>query len=448
MKKDNKTVIISCAGMGKRLGIGSTKALVEVCGKPIIIRTLEQLKDVKDVRVVVGYQAEKVISLVRNYRDDVIFVFNDQYRTTGTAGSVSLALDGAKEYIMTVDGDLLVHPNDMKKLLEYDGEFVCGSEIESDDPVKLSVNTNGEVEKFSREEGQYEWTGVCCIKSVRLQKSNHHVYQMIEPLLPIKHLEIRCREIDTINDFYRAEKWIRSQYGSNITVGILGGMGSYATKDVFRDYLEKFPAEKEWDRPRLIIDNNCTMPSRVRAILYNEKKEELVSSISDSIKNLLNAGATDIFLDCNTSHVFLREILSNSESLKLYVHDMIGETASYCHKLGIKEAYLLASEGTILSNIYKDNFDRFNIKLNFSENDFVRVRGFIEAVKTNTINEEIRKEYIAFINSKAEDNIILGCTELPVLYNECTEKTSKNIINPSSIVLDNIRDKFLSIKKN
>ena len=56
------------------------------------------------------------------------------------------------------------------------------------------------------------------------------------------------------------------------TIGILGGMGSYATVDLFRRLVDAFPAEKEWDRPRIIIDNNCTMPSRVRAILYNEKR--------------------------------------------------------------------------------------------------------------------------------------------------------------------------------
>ena len=58
-----------------------------------------------------------------------------------------------------------------------------------------------------------------------------------------------------------------------MVVGILGGMGSYATVDFFRRLIEAFPAEKEWDRPRVIIDNNCTMPSRVRAILYHENEE-------------------------------------------------------------------------------------------------------------------------------------------------------------------------------
>ena len=34
------------------------------------------------------------------------------------------------------------------------------------------------------------------------------------------------------------------------TIGIVGGMGSYATLDFFRRILDAFPAEKEWDRPR------------------------------------------------------------------------------------------------------------------------------------------------------------------------------------------------------
>lgn len=72
----SRTVIISCAGMGNRLGLGSTKALVDIDGKPLIIRHLEMLEEERDIRVVVGYQAEKVIDVVRKYREDILFVFN------------------------------------------------------------------------------------------------------------------------------------------------------------------------------------------------------------------------------------------------------------------------------------------------------------------------------------------------------------------------------------
>ena len=59
-------------------------------------------------------------------------------------------------------------------------------------------------------------------------------------------------------------------------IGVLGGMGTYATINLFKQYAKVFPAEKEWDRPRIIIDNRCTMPSRVRAFLYNENVDELI----------------------------------------------------------------------------------------------------------------------------------------------------------------------------
>ena len=50
----SKTIVISCAGMGTRLGIGSTKALIDIDGKPLMIRQLELLKDYDDIRVVMG----------------------------------------------------------------------------------------------------------------------------------------------------------------------------------------------------------------------------------------------------------------------------------------------------------------------------------------------------------------------------------------------------------
>lgn len=42
-RPEKTTVIICCAGMGTRLGIGTTKALIDISGVPLIIRQLELL---------------------------------------------------------------------------------------------------------------------------------------------------------------------------------------------------------------------------------------------------------------------------------------------------------------------------------------------------------------------------------------------------------------------
>lgn len=76
----------------------------------------------------------------------------------------------------------------------------------------------------------------------------------------------------------------------DFTIGILGGMGTFATINIFKQYADVFKAEKEWDRPRILIDNRCTMPSRVRAFLYGEKTKQLVLEIVDSIRCLMESG--------------------------------------------------------------------------------------------------------------------------------------------------------------
>lgn len=211
----SRTVIISCAGMGNRLGLGTTKALVEVEGKPLIMHHLEKLKDEKDIRVVVGYQAEKVIEAVRTYRKDIVFVFNHNYRETGTGASVALAAQYANEYILSLDGDLLIHPDDMKKVLECEHEFVSGGVPDTDDPWMLQTYKDGEkefVSAFSKNVGNYEWNGITQIKSAKVKNGQGHVFQLIEPYLPLPFMEIRTREVDTINDYERAVKWVRNGY--------------------------------------------------------------------------------------------------------------------------------------------------------------------------------------------------------------------------------------------
>lgn len=211
----SRTIIISCAGMGNRLGLNTTKALVDVDGKALIVRHLELLEDEKDIRVVVGYQAEKVIDTVRKYRKDVTFVFNHDFRKTGTGASVVLASRYANEYILSLDGDLLVHPDDMKKILECEHEFIGGGPVETDDPWMLQTyEENGKewVSAFSHCRGNHEWNGITQMKSGKIQQGQGHVFHLLEPYLPVEFMQIRTKEIDTISDYERAVGWVKNNY--------------------------------------------------------------------------------------------------------------------------------------------------------------------------------------------------------------------------------------------
>ena len=128
-----------------------------------------------------------------------------------TAASFCAALSKARAYSVALDGDLLVAPDDMKKVLEFDGNCVGGCQPTTDNPVLMTIR-NGKVIEFSRKKGELEWTGLAKIKTSDLKKGTNHVYQLIEPLLPVSVIKINTREIDTINDYNNAVKWIKNNY--------------------------------------------------------------------------------------------------------------------------------------------------------------------------------------------------------------------------------------------
>ena len=69
----SKTIVISCAGMGTRLGIGSTKALIDIDGKPLLIRQLELLKDYMDS------DEERAILISSHISSDLESICDDLY---------------------------------------------------------------------------------------------------------------------------------------------------------------------------------------------------------------------------------------------------------------------------------------------------------------------------------------------------------------------------------
>lgn len=215
---NNTTIIICAAGMGTRLGIGTTKALVRINGKSLIKYQLEQLDQYDDVRVVVGFQAEKLIDAIKEYRKDVMFAFNYDYQSTGPLASVDKAIIGAREYTVVLGGDMLIHPDDFKMFLEYEDQCVGYSRMHSAEPVYLDVDNSGIARSFKQGEGNLEWSGLVKFKTADFDNGSYYVHQMVERLLPVKALETRGIDIDTTDDYDKAVEWVSSGYSDSLLV--------------------------------------------------------------------------------------------------------------------------------------------------------------------------------------------------------------------------------------
>ena len=200
-------------------------------------------------------------------------------------------------------------------------------------------------------------------------------------------------------------------------IGILGGMGTYATIHLFQQYAEVFPAIKEWERPRIIIDNRCTMPSRVRAFLYKENVDQLVDEMLDSMQNLVNAGCNKIILACNTSHLFLPKIYEKVPGLEACVKHIIQECVNQVFEDDLSEVYLLGSEGTIDSQVYQKALLERNPLIKCiapKPGEYAKLRSCIEAVKQHQYSASVKEVFLELVNRY--EACILGCTELPILY--------------------------------
>jgi choline kinase len=215
------SVVINAAGCGTRLGQERPKCLVPFLGQPLIHWQLQTVTHVADIVVAIGYQAEEVRREVLVRRPDARFVYNEQFSSTGTASSLCLAAKICTGPVLSLDGDMLVHPDDLARLLSAPRPCIGLSPIQSNAPVLVEVGHGpGDGERATRFLYQvpaadpascYEWTGLVVFDPARLSlDAEGHVFQMITPLLPCHTIHVHCCEIDFPDELPQMQNWIAS----------------------------------------------------------------------------------------------------------------------------------------------------------------------------------------------------------------------------------------------
>jgi len=199
-----KHAIISVAGLGSRLGLNISKCLVEINGKKIIEYQLALLKDIKDVRLVVGFKEKEVMDFVKKIRSDVTFVRNPDYANTSNSYSVYLATKNLKAPFIIIDGDLIIGQKTFKNFLNKckEGENLIGvTKSKSEDAVFTEIDKNFIIKKFYRKpKTAYEWCGIAYLHNIKINDNKSYIYRELEKYLPLRGINIDCYEIDTPND--------------------------------------------------------------------------------------------------------------------------------------------------------------------------------------------------------------------------------------------------------
>jgi len=206
------------------------------------------------------------------------------------------------------------------------------------------------------------------------------------------------------------------------TIGILGGMGPEATVFFYQKILNLTPAEKDQDHIPTLIYSNPQIPNRTEAILTHQL-DLAAKALGDSAKILEDGGASFIVIPCNTAHFWIEDI---REAVSIPVVDMIEETVRFLvDKLHMKKVGLLSTIGTQKTEVYQKKGAEFSLEILVPNEELSqRVMDVIgEIKKGNKAEAQLKRieQVKAWFQEQGVHQLVLGCTELPLLFEKETE---------------------------
>lgn len=200
-------------------------------------------------------------------------------------------------------------------------------------------------------------------------------------------------------------------------IGIIGGMGPGASAYLYRLLIEKsvkdFGAKNNDDFPEIIL-HSIPVPD---FISNNEKKSEALKMLKDRIEILNKTNISHLAIACNTAHILLPE-LQRVSSVSFV--SIIDEVVAVVKNEEIERVGILATPSTLRSGLYQEALRKQGI-LPIAPN--IKEYPMLDIVIRNVIGGKISNKdsqnLIKLTNKlkkQGAEGIILGCTELPLVF--------------------------------
>ena len=196
-------------------------------------------------------------------------------------------------------------------------------------------------------------------------------------------------------------------------VGVLGGMGPFATAAFYNSLLTLTPAEKDWDHLRIIIDSNPHIPSRSRHLLYAEASP--FEGMLETCKKLQQYPVDMIVVPCNSASIFVPQL---QEQLHIPVCNILKITADRLADdyPDARRVAVLGSYVTYTTKSYKPYLNCHGIEIvDHGPHIQDHVQQLIERIKLGHSGESSVKTLVDIIDCIRRDfgvqAVILACTE-------------------------------------
>jgi len=225
-------------------------------------------------------------------------------------------------------------------------------------------------------------------------------------------------------------------------LGVVGGVGPAATVDFLNKVVRSTPARRDQDHLRLLVEQNPQIPDRTEH-LVGEGTDPTLALYATCKK--LQAGEADLIaIPCNTAHAFVEEIQAH---LDIPIMNMLTVTVKHVRESfpALKKVGLLATSGTIASGVYRRALEEHGLEEVVPQPALqARVMEAIygpKGVKAGHTSGPCLEDIGAAIEglvSQGVEVIILGCTELPLLFSRSELKTANgqfvSLVDPTDIL--------------
>jgi len=201
------------------------------------------------------------------------------------------------------------------------------------------------------------------------------------------------------------------------SIGIIGGMGPQASAYMYKTLIDlaisEFNAVNNDDFPEILL-HSVPVPDFISS---KEKREIALTMLKKRVKTLNNMDLAYLSIACNTAHMLLNEL--QSVSIVPFI-SMIDAVVTVVVNDNIKKVGLLGTPSTLRSKMYQKAFSQYGIKvITPDKKDFSNLEKIIRDVIIGMLTKKNEKQLVYLANrlkKRGSQGIVLGCTELPLVF--------------------------------
>lgn len=219
-------------------------------------------------------------------------------------------------------------------------------------------------------------------------------------------------------------------------IGVIGGMGPQASARLYNLLIEgsmEFTDTALDEHYPEIVILSVPVPDFVRD---DKAVSHVKKTLIKKTKLLEEAGCGVNGIACNTAHIMLPDLQACTDVPFLSLPVLVAQRAQ---EKGFKRVGLFASIMTLNSSLYDDAFDGVAELVKPAKKTAQRLNTLIYKQLNNDISlkdkKKLRSMAKQFMHSKGLDVVVLGCTELPLVYGE---SDSEKVIDTLQVLSDGL----------